>query len=208
MNTISPDLNIMIKASEKASKVLIRDFGEIEKLQVSVKGPSDFVSNADTRSENEIKNDFSYDCVVMARFDLGQRGKEYSQKYYATNFNFNEMLDMSYIYSAFWDQLNHGFADHWFFSNSKNMDVVSSLHDNLLDYYSPSSKYVKNVTTGWPDSDSCNDFSNEFFNQGSLLNKKIWPLNACIDNHKLYKWHFINTGLYKVCKFIDITEDR
>jgi len=54
MNTISPDLNIMIKASEKASKVLIRDFGEIEKLQVSVKGPSDFVSNADTRSESII----------------------------------------------------------------------------------------------------------------------------------------------------------
>jgi len=33
----------MIKASQKASKALIRDFGEIEKLQVSVKGPSNFV---------------------------------------------------------------------------------------------------------------------------------------------------------------------
>jgi len=47
MNSISADLNIMIKASEKASKALIRDFGEVEKLQVSTKGPSDFVSNAD-----------------------------------------------------------------------------------------------------------------------------------------------------------------
>ncbi len=46
MNSISANLNIMIKASEKASKVLIRDFGEVENLQVSVKGPSDFVSNA------------------------------------------------------------------------------------------------------------------------------------------------------------------
>ena len=34
MNSISATLNIMIKASEKASKILIRDFGEIEKLQV------------------------------------------------------------------------------------------------------------------------------------------------------------------------------
>ena len=34
----------MIKAGEKASKKLIRDFGEIENLQVSIKGPSDFVS--------------------------------------------------------------------------------------------------------------------------------------------------------------------
>ena len=44
----------MIKASERASKALIRDFGEIEKLQVSVKGPSDFVSNADTKAEKII----------------------------------------------------------------------------------------------------------------------------------------------------------
>ena len=54
MNYISANLNIMIKASEKASKALIRDFGEIEKLQVSVKGPSNFVSNADTKAEKII----------------------------------------------------------------------------------------------------------------------------------------------------------
>ncbi len=66
MNSISPNLNIMIKASEKASKNLIRDFGEIEKLQVSVKGPSDFVSNADVKAEkiiieelNKSKKNFS-----------------------------------------------------------------------------------------------------------------------------------------------------
>ena len=57
MNSISPNLNIMIKASEKASKILIRDFGEIEKLQVSVKGPSDFVSSADTKAEKIIINE-------------------------------------------------------------------------------------------------------------------------------------------------------
>ena len=41
----------MIKAAEKASKPLIRDFGEVEKLQVSVKGPSDFVTNTDKKVE-------------------------------------------------------------------------------------------------------------------------------------------------------------
>ena len=51
MNSISPNLNIMIKAAEKASKVLIRDFGEVEKLQVSIKGPSDFVTNTDKKIE-------------------------------------------------------------------------------------------------------------------------------------------------------------
>ena len=54
MNSISANLNIMIKASEKASKVLIRDFGEIEKLQVSKKGPNDFVTNSDIKAEKII----------------------------------------------------------------------------------------------------------------------------------------------------------
>ena len=54
MNSISANLNIMIKACEKASKTLIRDFGEVEKLQVSIKGPLDFVSNADTKAEKII----------------------------------------------------------------------------------------------------------------------------------------------------------
>ena len=54
MNSISANLNIMIKASEKASKLLIRDFGEIEKLQVSKKGPKDFVTNADLKAEKII----------------------------------------------------------------------------------------------------------------------------------------------------------
>ena len=54
MQSISPHLNIMIKASEKASKGLIRDFGEVEKLQVSNKGPSDFVTNADLKAEKII----------------------------------------------------------------------------------------------------------------------------------------------------------
>jgi len=54
VNSISANLNVMIKASEKASKILIRDFGEIEKLQVSKKGPSDFVTNSDLRIEKII----------------------------------------------------------------------------------------------------------------------------------------------------------
>ncbi len=51
MNSISPNLNIMIKACEKASKVIIRDFGEVENLQVLKKGPKDFVTKTDRRAE-------------------------------------------------------------------------------------------------------------------------------------------------------------
>ena len=59
MNSISPNLNLMIKACEKASKILIRDFGEIENLQVSKKGPRDFVTNADRKVEKIIINELS-----------------------------------------------------------------------------------------------------------------------------------------------------
>ena len=59
MISISANLNIMIKAAEKASKSIIRDFGEVEKLQVSIKGPSDFVTNADTYAEKIIIDELS-----------------------------------------------------------------------------------------------------------------------------------------------------
>ena len=54
MRINSPKLNIMYKACMKASKSLIRDFGEIEKLQVSSKGPGDFVSSSDKKTEKII----------------------------------------------------------------------------------------------------------------------------------------------------------
>ena len=50
----SANINVMVKACRKASKTLIRDFGEIEKLQVSLKGPGDFVSNSDKKVEEII----------------------------------------------------------------------------------------------------------------------------------------------------------
>ena len=52
-------MNIIHKACTKASKSLIRDFGEIEKLQVSSKGPGDFVSAADKKSEKIIIEELS-----------------------------------------------------------------------------------------------------------------------------------------------------
>ena len=54
MKLNSPQFNLMYKACMKASRVLIRDFGEIEKLQVSEKGPGDFVTASDKRVEKII----------------------------------------------------------------------------------------------------------------------------------------------------------
>ena len=51
MKLNSANINVIVKACRKSAKTLIRDFGEIEKLQVSVKGPGDFVTNADKKVE-------------------------------------------------------------------------------------------------------------------------------------------------------------
>ena len=59
MISISANLNIMIKAAEKASKSIIRDFGEIEKLQVLKKGPYDFVTKTDKHVEKILIEELS-----------------------------------------------------------------------------------------------------------------------------------------------------
>ena len=59
MISISANLNIMIKAVEKASKSIIRDFGEVEKLQVSKKGPNDFVTKTDKHVEKILIEELS-----------------------------------------------------------------------------------------------------------------------------------------------------
>jgi len=48
-------INVMIAAAQKAARKLNRDFGEVENLQVSKKGPADFVSNADKTAENTLR---------------------------------------------------------------------------------------------------------------------------------------------------------
>jgi len=54
MKLNSANINVMVKACRKASKTLIRDFGEVEKLQVSLKGPGDFVTASDKKVEKII----------------------------------------------------------------------------------------------------------------------------------------------------------
>jgi myo-inositol-1(or 4)-monophosphatase len=56
---LSAHLTVMANAAQKASKRLLRDFNEVEQLQVSVKGPSDFVSQADIRSEQTLREELN-----------------------------------------------------------------------------------------------------------------------------------------------------
>ncbi|SOC84653.1 myo-inositol-1(or 4)-monophosphatase [Ensifer adhaerens] len=64
-------LNVMVQAAFKAGKSLSRDFGEVQNLQVSVKGPSDYVSQADRKAEKIVKDE-----LLKARPTYGFLGEE------------------------------------------------------------------------------------------------------------------------------------
>jgi myo-inositol-1(or 4)-monophosphatase len=64
-------LNVMVSAATKAGRNLAKDFGEVENLQVSVKGPADFVSNADKRAEQIV-----FEELQKARPTYGFLGEE------------------------------------------------------------------------------------------------------------------------------------
>src|SRR5581483_11814169 len=64
-------LNVMIKAAHKAARSLKRDFGEVEQLQVSLKGPANFVSAADRRAEEILREELGH-----ARPGYGFLGEE------------------------------------------------------------------------------------------------------------------------------------
>ena len=81
MISISANLNIMIKAAEKASKSIIRDFGEVENLQVSKKGPYDFVTKTDKHVEKILIEELSktkknYSFITEETGNIKNKDKE------------------------------------------------------------------------------------------------------------------------------------
>ena len=67
----SANLNVMMKTARKAGRALLKDFGEVEQLQVSTKGPGDFVSRADRQAEATIR-----EALMEARPTYGFLGEE------------------------------------------------------------------------------------------------------------------------------------
>ncbi len=67
----SANLNVMMKTARRAGRALLKDFGEVENLQVSTKGPGDFVSRADRNAETLIR-----EALMEARPTYGFLGEE------------------------------------------------------------------------------------------------------------------------------------
>ena len=152
----------------------------------------------------EKKNKFTYDCCIVGRFDLGQIDKYNGyHPFKVSEINFDENLDMNYIYSAMWNQLNQGYADQWFYSSSKNVDRLTDMFDRSLVYFKKNSDYIKNLES-WPDSNQNEEFSNEFFKSDEFKsqNQKKYDVFDAINNHIMHKWFFIESKLYQKSRFV------
>lgn len=160
----------------------------------------------------EIMRSFgSYDVVLTSRFDLGQIDSGSDRRYKVSLIDFQPELDMNWIYSAMWDQLNQGYADQWFYSNQDNMLKLVDLYHNACEiYFKPGSEYERVLTTGFPDSKNHiqsftapEQFSNEMLAKEKTKDLMKFSRWQCINNHILHKWHFIQCGLYEKSKFLE-----
>ena len=151
----------------------------------------------DLKSEYEKENNFKYDCVLVSRFDVGHHKSGLNK---TSHLNFNPNQDMQYMYQAYWDQTNAGASDHWFYSNSDNINMLSTLYDNVLDYLSEDSEYTKWCNNGWPLSDANNEFSNELFKHKAIrsenLIKYAYDDVILVNNHCLYKYHLMKNNMW------------
>ena len=92
MRLNSPKINLITKACLKASRYLIRDFGEIENLQVSTKAPGDFVSSADKRTEKILIEE-----LQKAHPDYGILSEEVGFINYSSFFCHNSIFRMCFL---------------------------------------------------------------------------------------------------------------
>jgi len=199
----SLDLNYFLTTNHRDWNYLFRAFSFYYTRAKSIQIKKNF----------EEKNNFKYDCVITCRYDIGQRDRHWSGKYFVSRINFNPDNDMNYVYSAMWDQLNAGMADQWFYSNSENMDKFILLFDKLSEYLKVNSDYEKQVTEGWFDSNNFlhladppdqRQYTNEVLKKDEYKSKDLmkYPVWECVNNHILHKWFLRDVNLYKKSRYL------
>jgi hypothetical protein len=139
-----------------------RDFSELVKMSISaLKAPSslfELLSNnrkeafraysrwysnkvvLGLKSKYEQENNFEYDCVMVLRLDVGfYTPLDYSaydmESFYASNWNDYPTAENDYIANDKNHNLEKGFLDFWFFSNSENMNKFSALYESITNYH-------------------------------------------------------------------------
>jgi hypothetical protein len=148
-----------------------------------------------------------YDRVFIMRLDIGNVGPD--DVNFPHRFDFDS--DEKYVYSVYWNQLNAGLGDMWFVCNQKDAEIMSTVYDKSLEYYKKDSGYVRAMLWGWPDSEwfpfelagrDPREFSNVVLSQNKPTDLMTYPKWYCVNNHNMYKYFFIDTGLYQRTKYI------
>jgi len=152
------------------------------------------MKSIDLKSRFETAHDIKYDCVLTCRFDVGHLNSGLNK---TSHLHFNPQLDMSKVYQAYWNQTNAGASDHWFYSNTSNMDVVGNLYYDLFTYLKPDSDYARLCKNGWPYSNSESEFSDEMFSSNPKHSMKLTVDDTLlVNNHCLYKYHLLSNDLW------------
>ena len=92
------------------------------------------------KAQYEKTHGFKYDCVMVLRLDVGFYSKldfaKYDMNYfYASNWNDYPTKSNNFVHNKKNHNLGRGFLDFWFFSNSRNMDELAKLYDNIEKYH-------------------------------------------------------------------------
>ena len=145
-----------------------------------------------------------YDRIFVMRLDVGNKGPD--DVNFPHKFRFDSDVDK--IYTPYWNQLNIGLGDMWTIMNGEDANKLSNIYDKVKSYYQTDSEYVNKMLTGWPMSEKYDFYSNtdEQFSNIYLTDRTpelmTYPKWYCVNNHSLYKYFFIDMGMYKKLEFI------
>ena len=158
-----------------------------------------------------IENGTHYDAAICCRFDLGQLDRigRRLPPYAVSEINFHEGRDMSRLYSAFWNQLNMGFGDQWFYSAPARLLELEQMYWRTFDYLRPGSSYLTWLSKGITDSKRGDELSNEMLKPVGERSVELQSLRVAnaVHNHLLHKYFFIEQGLYESSSFVSDFED-
>lgn len=155
-------------------------------------------------AEHMERNGAAYSAAITARFDLGQIDKYNGwQPYRVSEINFSARRDMTYFYSAMWNQLNGGYADQWFYSSPELLIRLGDMFERSLEYLKPGSSYQAFLELGIPDSNRTNEFSNEMLKPAEARSEDHVrvALRSGVNNHLLHKFFLMEAGLYEKSRF-------
>jgi len=149
-----------------------------------------------------------YDWIITTRFDIGTRGGDIP----VNKIRFYPEKESEYLYTTFWDQMNCGYGDMWFYGSPAVMRVYNKIYDRALEDFQPHSDYEKCVTTAWPHSKKYNVY--DFDDPGQFTNELMlpeeqrtadlmaWPRWRVSDSHLYHKWFCMQNGLYERTRWI------